>query len=118
MTTFGINGPSRAALYLAIVAVVGAIAAWRLSQARSRRRARQAAETPVLTEPVTELAGNAKPTRPARGYPSASPNAHSGRSAPAVSALNLYQCSRARICSVMASTRPTASMRTRIPRRR
>jgi uncharacterized protein len=58
MTTFGINGPSRAALYLAIVAVVGAIAAWRLSQSRSRRRAkRQATETPVLPEPAAELAG-------------------------------------------------------------
>jgi hypothetical protein len=57
MTTFGINGPARSVLYLAIVAVVGAIAAWRLSQARSRRRARQASETPVLPEPVAELAG-------------------------------------------------------------
>jgi uncharacterized protein len=58
MTTFGINGPSRAALYLAIVAVVGAIAAWRLSQAHSRRRAkRRATETPVLPEPAAELAG-------------------------------------------------------------
>jgi uncharacterized protein len=58
MTTFGINGSARSALYLAIVAVVGAIAAWRLSQARSRRRAKQrATETPVLTEPAAELAG-------------------------------------------------------------
>jgi uncharacterized membrane protein YfcA len=57
MTTFGINGPARSALYLAIIAVVGAIAAWRLSQARARRRARQAAEAPALPEPVTELAG-------------------------------------------------------------
>ena len=57
MTTFGINGPARSALYLAIIAVVGAVATWRLSQARRRRRARQTAEAPVLTEPVTELAG-------------------------------------------------------------
>ena len=57
MTTFGINGLARSALYLAIVAVVGAIAAWRLSQARSRRRAKQAAQAPVLPEPATELAG-------------------------------------------------------------
>jgi uncharacterized protein len=57
MTTFGINGPARLALYLAIVAVVGTVAAWRLSQARSRRRARQAAEAPIPAEPVTELAG-------------------------------------------------------------
>jgi hypothetical protein len=53
----GINGPARSALYLAIIVVVGAIAAWRLSQARSRRRARQADKAPVLPEPVTELAG-------------------------------------------------------------
>jgi hypothetical protein len=53
----GINGSARSALYLAIIVVVGAIAAWRLSQARSRRHARQAAEPPVLPEPVTELAG-------------------------------------------------------------
>jgi hypothetical protein len=57
MTTSGINGPARSALYLAIVAVVGAIAAWRLSQSRSRRRARQAAEAPVVAEPIAELAG-------------------------------------------------------------
>jgi uncharacterized protein len=57
MTAFGINGLARLALYLAIIAVVGTVAAWRLSQARSRRRARQAAEAPIPTEPVTELAG-------------------------------------------------------------
>jgi uncharacterized protein len=57
MTAFGINGPARSALYLAIVAVVGAIATWRLSQAHSRRRARRAAEAPVVAEPVAELAG-------------------------------------------------------------
>jgi len=57
MTTFGIQGPARSALYLAIVVVVGAVAAWRLSQARNRRRARQAAEAPILSEPVAELVG-------------------------------------------------------------
>ena len=57
MTTFGINGPARSVLYLAIVAVVGAVAAWRLSQARNRRRARQAAQAPILPEPVAELTG-------------------------------------------------------------
>ncbi len=57
MTTFGINGLARSALYLAIVGVVGAVAAWRLSQARNRRRARQAAKAPILPEPVAELAG-------------------------------------------------------------
>jgi hypothetical protein len=44
-------------MYLGIVVVVGAVAAWRLSQARSRRRARQAARAPILPEPVAELAG-------------------------------------------------------------
>jgi len=53
MNTFGIDGLGRSAAYLAIVAVVGAVAAWRLSQARSRR-ARQAA-TPILPEPAAEL---------------------------------------------------------------
>ena len=57
MTTFGINGPARSVLYLVIIAVVGAVAAWRLSQARSRRRARQAAKAPVASEPIAELAG-------------------------------------------------------------
>ena len=57
MTTFGIQGLARSALYLAIVVVVGAVAAWRLSQARNRRRARQAPETPILPEAVAELAG-------------------------------------------------------------
>jgi uncharacterized protein len=57
MTTFGIQGLARSALYLAIIVVVAAFAAWRLSQARNRRRARQAAEAPVLPEPATELAG-------------------------------------------------------------
>jgi hypothetical protein len=57
MTAFGIQGLARSALYLAIVVVVGAVAAWRLSQARSRRRARRVAEAPVVPEPVAELAG-------------------------------------------------------------
>jgi len=57
MTTFGIQGLARSALYLGIVGVVGAVAAWRLSQARNRRRARQAAEVPILSEPLAELAG-------------------------------------------------------------
>jgi hypothetical protein len=57
MTTFGIDGLARSATYLGIVVLVGAVAAWRLSQARSRRRARQAAEAPVLPEPAAELAG-------------------------------------------------------------
>jgi uncharacterized membrane protein YfcA len=57
MTTFGIDGLARSAAYLGIVVLVGAVAAWRLSQARSRRRVRQAAEAPVLPEPAAELAG-------------------------------------------------------------
>jgi hypothetical protein len=57
MTAVGIDGAARSALYLAIVAVVGTVAAWRLSQARSRRRAKQAAQAPVAPEPLTELAG-------------------------------------------------------------
>jgi uncharacterized protein len=52
MTTFGIDGLARSATYLGIVVVVGAVAAWRLSQARSRRRA----AAPVLPEPAVELA--------------------------------------------------------------
>jgi uncharacterized membrane protein YfcA len=54
MATFGVDGAARATTYLAIVAVVGGIAAWRLSQARSRRRARQA--MPGALEPAAELA--------------------------------------------------------------
>jgi hypothetical protein len=57
MTTFGIDGLARSATYLGIIVLVGAVAAWRLSQARSRRRARQTAEAPVLPEPAAELAG-------------------------------------------------------------
>jgi uncharacterized protein len=54
MATFGVDGAARAAAYLTIVVVVGGIAAWRLSQARSRRRARQA--VPGALEPAAELA--------------------------------------------------------------
>jgi type II secretory pathway pseudopilin PulG len=39
-------------MYLAIVAVVGALAAWRLSQSRQRRRAKAVAATQRLSEPV------------------------------------------------------------------
>ena len=38
-STFGVEGAWRATLYLSIVAVVGALAAWRLTQSRQRRRA-------------------------------------------------------------------------------
>jgi uncharacterized protein len=57
MTTFGIGGLARSAMYLGIVVVVGVVAAWRLSQARSRRHARQATGAPILPEPVAELVG-------------------------------------------------------------
>jgi uncharacterized protein len=53
--TFGIHGLWRSAMYLAIVAVVGSLAAWRLSQSRRRRRARAAvAQRPIerVAEPV------------------------------------------------------------------
>jgi type II secretory pathway pseudopilin PulG len=39
-------------MYLAIVAVVGALAAWRLSQSRQRRRAKAVATAQRLPEPV------------------------------------------------------------------
>ena len=52
-STFGIEGAWRAASYLAIVAVVGALAAWRLAQSRQRRRAAVLAPRPLPTpEPV------------------------------------------------------------------
>jgi hypothetical protein len=50
--TFGINGAWRGALYLAIVAVVGVLAAWRLSQSRQRRRAKALAGAQPMPEPV------------------------------------------------------------------
>jgi uncharacterized protein len=49
-STFGVQGAWRAASYLAIVTVVGALAAWRLAQSRRRRRARAVARP--LPEPV------------------------------------------------------------------
>ena len=51
-STFGIDGAWRATLYLAIVATVGALAAWRLSQSRERRRAKALAGTQPIPEPV------------------------------------------------------------------
>src|SRR5215218_689594 len=51
-STFGILGAWRAALYLAIVAVVGALGAWRLSQSRQRRRAKALAGAQPIPEPV------------------------------------------------------------------
>jgi uncharacterized protein len=53
-STFGVNGAWRTAMYLAIVAVVGAVAAWRLTQSRQRRRAKAIAAT---TQPVPEPVG-------------------------------------------------------------
>ena len=52
-STFGVEGAWRATLYLSIVTVVGALAAWRLTQSRQRRRAMAdlAAGQPV-PEPV------------------------------------------------------------------
>jgi uncharacterized protein len=51
-STFGVDGAWRTAMYLAIVAVVGALAAWRLSQSRQRRRAKAVAAAQRLPEPV------------------------------------------------------------------
>jgi lysylphosphatidylglycerol synthetase-like protein (DUF2156 family) len=51
-STFGVTGAWRAAMYLAIVAVVGALAAWRLAQSRQRRRDRAVAAGQPLPEPV------------------------------------------------------------------
>jgi uncharacterized membrane protein YfcA len=54
MNTFGVQGLWRSVVYLAIAAVVGAIAAWRLTQSRRRRQAKvAAAATPVDAEPVS-----------------------------------------------------------------
>ena len=49
---FGIDGAWRAAMYLAIVGVVGAIAASRLAQSRQRRQMKAAAAQPLVPEPV------------------------------------------------------------------
>ena len=51
-STFGLDGAWRTVMYLAIVAVVGALAAWRLSQSRQRRRAKAVATAQRLPEPV------------------------------------------------------------------
>ena len=51
-STFGLEGAWRAASYLAIVAVVGALAAWRLAQSRRRRRAAALASRAPVPEPV------------------------------------------------------------------
>jgi hypothetical protein len=53
-STFGIEGAWRAAMYLAIVAVVGALAAWRLTQSRQHRRAKALA---TAAQPVPEPVG-------------------------------------------------------------
>jgi uncharacterized membrane protein YfcA len=53
-STFGVNGAWRTAMYLAIVAVVGAVATWRLAQSRQRRRAKAIAAT---AQPVPEPVG-------------------------------------------------------------
>jgi len=49
-STFGIEGTWQAAMYLAIVAVVGTLAGWRLAQVRQHRRAVLAAQP--VAEPV------------------------------------------------------------------
>ena len=46
-STFGVDGAWRTVMYLAIVAVVGTLAAWRLTQARERRRAKAIAAAPA-----------------------------------------------------------------------
>jgi uncharacterized membrane protein YfcA len=51
-STFGVEGAWRAVMYLAIVAVVGALAAWRLTQSRQHRRAKALAAAQPLPEPV------------------------------------------------------------------
>ncbi|HEV3398706.1 MAG TPA: TSUP family transporter, partial [Actinomycetes bacterium] len=51
-STFGIHGAWRVAMYLAIVAVVSALAAWRLRQSRQRRRAKAIAAAQPVPEPV------------------------------------------------------------------
>ena len=54
-STFGLDGAWRTVMYLAIVAVVGALAAWRLSQSRQRRRAKAIAG--ATAQPVPEPVG-------------------------------------------------------------
>jgi hypothetical protein len=54
-STFGVNGAWRTAMYLVIVAVVGALAAWRLSQSRQRRQAKAIAG--ATAQPVPEPVG-------------------------------------------------------------
>ena len=51
-STFGLDGAWRTVMYLAIVAVVGALAAWRLSESRQRRRAKATPPPSGLSEPV------------------------------------------------------------------
>jgi hypothetical protein len=51
-STFGLDGAWRTVMYLAIVAVVGALAAWRLSQSRQHRRAKTVAAAQRPHEPV------------------------------------------------------------------
>jgi uncharacterized membrane protein YfcA len=52
-STFGVEGAWRATLYLSIVTVVGALAAWRLTQSRQRRRAMaDLAAGQLVPEPV------------------------------------------------------------------
>ena len=46
-STFGIQGPGGPPAYLAIVAVVGALAAWRLTQSRQHRRAKVGGRRPA-----------------------------------------------------------------------
>jgi uncharacterized membrane protein YfcA len=50
-STFGVIGAWRAAMYLAIVAVVGSLAAWRLTQSR-RRRASARADAGLEAQPA------------------------------------------------------------------
>jgi hypothetical protein len=50
-STFDINGAWRGVMYLAIVAVVGGLAAWRLTQSRQRRRAKAAVAATHLPAP-------------------------------------------------------------------
>jgi uncharacterized membrane protein YfcA len=53
-STFGVNGAWRTAMYLAIVAVVGSLAAWRLAQSRQRRRSRAMAVARPSAQPAPQ----------------------------------------------------------------